>query len=175
LAIFEVDKPGRHPDGVIPALVHGTKVMDFRWDPFDNTRLAVGCDDGRICIWTIPDAGLVEQTNEPDYSIYAHSEKIFFVRFHPLAKDVLASGSYDLAIRIWDLDTKEARILIQLDNTQVTNSVESLNSKTISLKWNFIYLFFRERFKSLVLSGVQKAAGLHLLVKMGRSVYSNHD
>ena len=36
-----------------------------------------------------------------------HSEKIYFVAFHPLAKDVLASGSYDMSVLIWDLSTQE--------------------------------------------------------------------
>jgi len=119
LAIFELFKPGRQPDGVIPALVHGAKVMDFMWDPFDNSRLAVGCDDGRMAIWYIPSDGLKEQTNEPDVSIAAHAEKIYFVRFHPLAKDVIATGSYDLTIRIWDLSTETEKYLIHLNPAQI--------------------------------------------------------
>jgi hypothetical protein len=27
---------------VIPTLVNGTSIMDFAWDPFDYSRLAVG-------------------------------------------------------------------------------------------------------------------------------------
>ena len=34
-----------------------------------------------------------------------HTEKVYFVRYHPLASGVLASGSYDMSIKIWDLDT----------------------------------------------------------------------
>lgn len=30
-------------------------------------------------------------------------EKIYFVRFHPLARDILVSASYDMTVRIWDL------------------------------------------------------------------------
>ena len=46
IAVFEANKPGRIPDGVLPVLIHGTTVMDFAFDPFDNTRLLAGCDDG---------------------------------------------------------------------------------------------------------------------------------
>jgi len=42
IAVFELSKTGKLPDGVIPTLVHGTNVMDFAWDPFDCKRLAVG-------------------------------------------------------------------------------------------------------------------------------------
>lgn len=42
IAVLELKKTGRLPDGVMPALVHGATVMDFQWNPFDNQRLAVG-------------------------------------------------------------------------------------------------------------------------------------
>lgn len=42
VAVFELSKTGRLPDGVIPTLVHGTNIMDFAWDPFNCKRLAVG-------------------------------------------------------------------------------------------------------------------------------------
>lgn len=46
LAIFELSKPGKLPDGVTPTLVNANTIMDFSWDPFNNRRVAVGCDDG---------------------------------------------------------------------------------------------------------------------------------
>jgi coronin-7 len=42
IAVFELSKTGRLPDGVIAALVHGTNIMDFAWDPFNCKRLVVG-------------------------------------------------------------------------------------------------------------------------------------
>ena len=42
IAVLELNKTGRLPDGVMPALVHGTTIMDFQWNPFDNEQLAVG-------------------------------------------------------------------------------------------------------------------------------------
>ena len=42
IAVLELKKTGRLPDGVMPALVQGATVMDFQWDPFNNQRLAVG-------------------------------------------------------------------------------------------------------------------------------------
>ncbi|XP_017876072.1 coronin-7 isoform X2 [Ceratina calcarata] len=103
IAVLELKKTGRLPDGVMPALVHGASVMDFHWDPFDNQRLAVACDDGMIRLWEIPESGLTEPTNEPKHIIKAHTDKIYLIKFHPLASDVLASASYDMTIKIWDL------------------------------------------------------------------------
>jgi WD40 repeat protein len=61
----------------------------------------------------------VEPTNEPDAVLAGHSEKIYFIKFHPLAEDVLASGSYDMTVRIWDLATRTDRIVLQGHTDQV--------------------------------------------------------
>ncbi|XP_068081154.1 coronin-7 [Anabrus simplex] len=112
IAVFELSRPGKLPDGVIPTLVHGTNVMDFAWDPFNFQRLAVACDDGTIRLWVIPPEGLTEPTNQPDTVLEGHSEKIYFIKFHPLAKDVLATGSYDMTVRIWDLASQTEKITL---------------------------------------------------------------
>ncbi|XP_044735362.1 coronin-7 isoform X2 [Chrysoperla carnea] len=119
IAVFELSKTGRLPDGVIPALVHGTNIMDFTWDPFDNQRLAVACDDGIIRFWRIPEGGLTEQTGAFEAELNAHSDKIYFIKFHPLAKDVLASGSYDMTVRIWDLATLAEKIVLEGHTEQI--------------------------------------------------------
>ncbi|KAI4463525.1 coronin [Holotrichia oblita] len=113
IAIFEVTKTGRLPDGVIPALVHGSNIMDFSWDPFDDSHLAVACDDGIVKLWKIPETGLAEPTNSPDREFNAHNDKIYFLKFHSTAKDVLATGSYDMTIKIWDLTTLEMKIQLE--------------------------------------------------------------
>ncbi|XP_044254931.1 coronin-7 isoform X2 [Tribolium madens] len=113
IAIFELSKTGKLPDGVIPALVHGSNIMDFAWDPFDNQRLAVACDDGVIKLWKIPESGLSEPTNAAEAEFNAHPDKIYFIKFHPTAKDVLASGSYDMTIKIWDLTNLNEKIVLR--------------------------------------------------------------
>lgn len=48
-----------------------------------------------------------------------HTEKIYSLRFHPLAADVLVSSSYDLTIRIWDLQAGVERLRLQGHRDQV--------------------------------------------------------
>lgn len=119
IAVFELSKTGKLPDGVIPALVHGSNIMDFTWDPFDNQRLAVACDDGIIRLWKIPEGGLNEPTNVSESELTAHSDKIYFIKFHPTAKNVIASGSYDMTIRIWDLETLTEKITLEGHTEQI--------------------------------------------------------
>jgi hypothetical protein len=42
IAILELKKGGRLPDGPLAAYFNTCKVLDFAWDPFNNHRLAVG-------------------------------------------------------------------------------------------------------------------------------------
>lgn len=120
IAIYELSKTGRLPDGVIPSLVNGSNIMDFQWDPFDPRRLAVACDDGIVKFWTIPEDGLKEPTNTPDYELMAHTDKIYFIRFHPCAKDVLLTASYDMTMKVWNvLDGQEERIRLTGHSDQI--------------------------------------------------------
>lgn len=117
IAILEASKPGRLPDGVIPALVHGTaNVQDFAFDPFCTRRFAVGMDDGVVHIWMLPEDGLTEPTNTPTQTFAAHADKIHVIRFHPSARDVLATAAHDLRIKLWDLSKADqspvARIIL---------------------------------------------------------------
>nr|KAF6440218.1 coronin 7 [Rousettus aegyptiacus] len=113
VAVLELQKPGRLPDTVLPTLQNGTAVTDLAWDPFDPHRLAVGCEDARIRLWRVPPEGLEEVLTTPEAVLTGHTEKIYSLRFHPLAADLLASSSYDLTIRIWDLQAGVERLRLQ--------------------------------------------------------------
>ncbi|XP_055843174.1 coronin-7 isoform X6 [Episyrphus balteatus] len=119
IAIFELSRPGRLPDGVIPSLVNGSNIMDFQWDPFDSKRLAVACDDGIVKLWRIDDNGLNEPTNTPEKELTAHLDKIYFIRFHPLAKDVFLTTSHDMTVKLWDLNTMQEKCNLQGHNDQI--------------------------------------------------------
>jgi len=40
--VEQTDGAGRLPDTGVPAVENGSVVTDFAWDPFNNSRLAVG-------------------------------------------------------------------------------------------------------------------------------------
>uniref|UniRef100_A0A182PL45 Coronin n=1 Tax=Anopheles epiroticus TaxID=199890 RepID=A0A182PL45_9DIPT len=105
IAVLELNNPGRLPDGVIPSLVNIQNIMDFQWDPFDPSRLAVACDDGSVKLWRIPAGGLTKPTNEPEAVLVAHADKIYTMKFHPLAQNVLLTASVDMVMKLWDLGT----------------------------------------------------------------------
>lgn len=53
------------------------------------------------------------------WSSPGHTEKIYSLRFHPLAADILASTSYDLTVRIWDLQAGTEQLRLQGHQDQV--------------------------------------------------------
>ncbi|XP_037087762.1 coronin-7-like [Pollicipes pollicipes] len=102
VCVLNMQRPGRQPDGVVPCLLNGAKVMDFSWDPFDNSRIAVGCDDGCVRVWRIPAGGLTEPTNECETTLAVHQERLLTLQYHPLADGVLASAGQDRRVIVWD-------------------------------------------------------------------------
>uniref|UniRef100_A0A5F4W6H0 Coronin n=1 Tax=Callithrix jacchus TaxID=9483 RepID=A0A5F4W6H0_CALJA len=119
VAVLELQKPGRLPDTALPTLQNGAAVTDLTWDPFDPRRLAVGGEDARIRLWRVPPEGLKEVLTTPEAVLTGHMEKICSLRFHPLAADVLASSSYDLTVRIWDLQAGVERLKLQGHRDQI--------------------------------------------------------
>ena len=104
VAVFEIKNAGRIPDGVTPCLVNGTNVIDFAWDPFDDSRLVCGLEDGSINIWRIPENGLENSSNEPEWSVKsAHGDKVTIVKFNPLASGIVATAGQDHLVKIRNL------------------------------------------------------------------------
>lgn len=107
IAVFERSQPGRQPDTNVPTVQNSVNVADLCWDPFNPHRLAVAGEDAKIRLWQVPEGGLVETLTEPDLILQGHTEKIYSIKFHPLASDLLVSSSYDLTVRLWRLDIGE--------------------------------------------------------------------
>lgn len=123
IAILELKKGGRLPDGPLAAFFNTCKVLDFSWDPFNSRRLAVACDDGRIRLWEVNGDGgiLMESSNEPTkmLEVAQNTDRITVVVFHPLAADVMASVSADYVIRIWDIESGAVTVQLEPHPDQV--------------------------------------------------------
>ncbi|XP_067089759.1 coronin-7-like [Osmerus mordax] len=105
IAIFELAQPGKLPDTALPTIQNSVNVADFSWDPFKTHRLVVAGEDAKIRVWQVPEGGLTETLTEPECILQGHTEKIYSIKFHPLASGLLASSSYDLTVRLWDLES----------------------------------------------------------------------
>ncbi|XP_042294442.1 coronin-7-like [Sceloporus undulatus] len=106
VAVLELSKPGRLPDIAMPTIQNGAPVSDLCWDPFDLQRLAIAGEDAKIRLWRLEPGGLQKTLLEPEALLRGHTEKIYSIKFHPLASDILASSSYDMSVRIWDVGAR---------------------------------------------------------------------
>ncbi|XP_009991627.1 PREDICTED: coronin-7-like, partial [Chaetura pelagica] len=103
IAVLELSKPGRLPDAALPTIQNGAAVGDLCWDPFDPRRLA-----GR------------------------HTEKIYSIRFHPVASDLLVSSSYDMTVRIWELSSGQEALCLQGHTDQIFSLAWSPDGKKLA-------------------------------------------
>ncbi|XP_068555455.1 coronin-7 isoform X2 [Anas acuta] len=119
IAVLELSKPGRLPDTAVPTIQNGTAVADLCWDPFDPRRLAVAGEDAKIRLWRVPEGGLQDTLREPEAVLQGHTEKIYSIRFQPVAADLLVSSSYDMTVRIWELGAGQEVLCLQGHTDQI--------------------------------------------------------
>lgn len=120
VAICSVDQPGRFEPGTSPVLGgHSGNVLDFDWNPFDDSMIATGSEDCSIKLWSIPDdwapidssgsakSGTNLDASKCEVELTGHRKKVTLVRFHPTASFVLASASADMTLKVWDVESGE--------------------------------------------------------------------
>lgn len=105
-----------------------SEINCFDLDPFDSDCLAIGLNDGIIQHFTLPSSFYDDLINsntidmlmleQPDFEFNAISNDLSFrqtsitsIKYHPMAKNVLAS-SIDQFIVIWDIQQRSRRQII---------------------------------------------------------------
>jgi len=113
--------------------VHKAQVQDLVFHPFNENMIVTGDDIGRICLTRFPDEGLTEDITEPVAAFEGHSKKITVLSPHPTANNILASGSADNAVRIWDLERSES---VYADDVEAAGAAAGVADAPLSLEWN---------------------------------------
>ena len=101
---MDINKTGRF-DGSLPKVQgHSSSVLDFDWNPFDDSMVASASDDSTVKVWQIPEGGLTENLTEPLVDLKGHGRKVTLLKFNPTVNNVLASCSGDQTVKIWDIE-----------------------------------------------------------------------
>jgi len=119
LMVGRLDRPGRFESGTSQLIVgHTGAVLDFDWNPFDDTMLATASEDCTMKLWGIPEeweptdengkARKGENLTESLVDLHGHAKKVTLVRYHPSASNVLLSSSADCTVKVWDVEKGEA-------------------------------------------------------------------
>ncbi|XP_017342326.1 coronin-2B isoform X1 [Ictalurus punctatus] len=83
---------------------HSARVLDVKWDPFDDQRIASCSEDCTVKVWQIPSNGLKENLIKPQKELLGHVRRVGLIEWHPTAKDILLSSAYDYKVCVWCVD-----------------------------------------------------------------------
>ncbi|CAN3374025.1 hypothetical protein DIURU_001769 [Diutina rugosa] len=122
-AVIPVKEVGKAPDTVPLFRGHKAPVTDTAFNPFNRRQIASCADDGKICVWEIPedysfhryldDNDEIKDITEPLKVLSGHTRKVGHIQYHPCAENVLASSSLDYTVKIWNVETGKAEITLK--------------------------------------------------------------
>eukprot|EP00792_Barthelona_sp_PAP020_P006639 TRINITY_DN3046_c0_g1_i2.p1 TRINITY_DN3046_c0_g1~~TRINITY_DN3046_c0_g1_i2.p1 ORF type:complete len:543 (+),score=187.59 TRINITY_DN3046_c0_g1_i2:37-1665(+) len=71
---------------------YGGKINFVAWDPFNENRLAIACENGDVCFWNIPaNVGELDDVcREPAFVFSTHGVNARCVKFNPAVSDIVA-------------------------------------------------------------------------------------
>lgn len=116
------------PSGQVEAILqHPEPVYGCDFNPFDDNLLVTGCHDGIVrresrslwsMAWTDPKWGrrqvrvfdLRVSSKGPIHHLRGHQQRVFNTIWSPLLPDVLASGSDDKTIRVWNVGSETSSV-----------------------------------------------------------------
>ncbi|OLY85145.1 Histone-binding protein RBBP4 [Smittium mucronatum] len=101
----------------------GVVVEDVDWHPMHKYLFASVGDDQRLRLWDVrekPGEGF-KATKE----VHAHNAEINCVKFNPNSETILATGSSDYTVALWDLRLLSSKL----------HSLESHRNEVLQLEW----------------------------------------
>lgn len=110
--VHDMKKTGRIPRTVPSVQIHKGKVLDVAFAPHNYTLCASASEDCKIGFVNLPADGLTANINAAAEECLGfaigHQKKVTTLKWHPTASNILASGSADGTVKVWDIETKEA-------------------------------------------------------------------
>ncbi|KAF2481684.1 putative actin-binding protein [Neohortaea acidophila] len=118
-AVIPLEEKGKLPEQIPLFRGHTATVLDTDWNPFNDSIIASGSDDGKVFLWEVPrDFTLFTDADEPADvkpvgKLSGHSRKVGHVLFNPAAENVLASSSGDYTVKLWDLEDGKSKLTLK--------------------------------------------------------------
>uniref|UniRef100_G3Q436 Coronin n=1 Tax=Gasterosteus aculeatus aculeatus TaxID=481459 RepID=G3Q436_GASAC len=77
---------------------HSGRVLDVKWNPFDDHCIASCSEDCTVKIWDIPVCGVQQNLTKARKTLIGHSRRVALVEWHPTAQNLLLSSAYDYKV-----------------------------------------------------------------------------
>ncbi|XP_074480798.1 coronin-2A isoform X3 [Sebastes fasciatus] len=82
---------------------HSARVLDVKWNPFDDHCIASCSEDCTVKIWDIPVCGVQQNLTKARKTLIGHSRRVALIEWHPTAENLLLSSAYDYKVLLWDV------------------------------------------------------------------------
>jgi len=103
---------------------HTSSVHDVAFSPFYSTIFATASEDLHVKIWEVPSTHSPSVKQDATASLKGHEKRVSFCCLNPVADWVMATGSADSTVRIWNLETQSQAACLKLQDA------------LLSVKWN---------------------------------------
>uniref|UniRef100_A0A8C3A0W1 Coronin n=1 Tax=Cyclopterus lumpus TaxID=8103 RepID=A0A8C3A0W1_CYCLU len=77
---------------------HSGRVLDVKWNPFDDHCIASCSEDCTVKIWDIPVCGVQQNLTKARTTLIGHSRRVALIEWHPTAENLLLSSAYDYKV-----------------------------------------------------------------------------
>lgn len=117
---------------------HRGAIQDLAFSPFHSDILASAADDCKIKIWKIPEEGIIGQNlvaGDEAASLDSHTHSARSCNFHPTVAGLLATSSYDMTIKLWDVEHGAAGTVCEL--TSINTGISDMGSSVSNLSFNY--------------------------------------
>ncbi|TMS01859.1 Coronin-2A, partial [Larimichthys crocea] len=82
---------------------HSGRVLDVKWNPFNDHCIASCSEDCTVKIWDIPVCGVQQNLTKARKTLIGHSRRVALIEWHPTAENLLLSSAYDYKVLLWDV------------------------------------------------------------------------
>ncbi|KIW88552.1 uncharacterized protein Z519_10598 [Cladophialophora bantiana CBS 173.52] len=121
-AVIPTKEKGRLPERIPLFRGHTAVVLDTDWNPFNDSLIASGSDDGKVFLWRVPDEFTLHldlpadeiQDIAPVGKLSGHPKKVGHVLFNPAAENILASAAGDFTVKIWDIESGSSKLSLKV-------------------------------------------------------------
>eukprot|EP00928_Gymnodinium_smaydae_P079885 TRINITY_DN63716_c0_g1_i1.p1 TRINITY_DN63716_c0_g1~~TRINITY_DN63716_c0_g1_i1.p1 ORF type:complete len:481 (+),score=88.04 TRINITY_DN63716_c0_g1_i1:62-1444(+) len=126
LAVIPNAQYGRQKRDLPLITGHSGPILDFEFNPFDDSMLCSASEDLTVKVWQIPEGGMKAHMREPLINLEGHGKKVTFSTFNPAVSGVVASAAFDFTVKTWSLEEQGESFSLTLPD------------HVMHLKWNNI-------------------------------------